>query len=87
MEEALVSVTAHDVDDAALIVVHVHHSTAPEQHEALGLQLRAVVDDAPEASVVIVHGNGAEAHHEPTQAVLDDVARHGQARGVVVHRR
>lgn len=85
MEEALVAVTCHEIEDASLIVVHVRQSTTPAHCDALGDQLRAVVDDAPEASVVIVHGNGAEVGHEPTRAVLDDLIRHGQRRGVVVH--
>jgi hypothetical protein len=84
MEDALVAVTAHQVEDASLIVVHVRATTEPEHCSALGRQLRAVVDEAPEASVVIVHGNGTEHRHEPTQAMLEAVTRHGQHRGVVV---
>jgi len=84
MEEALVAVTAHQVEDTSLIVVHVRDTTEPEHCSALGEQLRALVDDAPEASVVIVHGNGTEQRHEPTRAMLEEVTRHGQSRGVVV---
>ena len=84
MEDALVAVTAHAIEDASLIVVHVRRTTEPGHCSALGDQLRGIVDDAPEASVVIVHGNGTEQHHEPTQAMFEAVTRHGRTRGVVV---
>lgn len=84
MEDALVAVTAHDIEEASLIVVHVRDTTEPEHCSALGDQLRGIVDDAPVASVVIVHGNGMEHRHEPTQAMLAEVARHAATRGVVL---
>jgi hypothetical protein len=84
MEEPLLAVTVHEVENASLIVVHVRRTTTPDHCDALGHQLRALVDEVPEASVVILHANGAEVGHEPTQAMFADVARHGLARGVFV---
>ncbi len=83
MDEPLVSVTSHPIDGSTLVVVHVR-DTAVGRHEELGRQLREIVDEVPEASVVIVHGTEAIAAHEPALATLAAVEDHGRARGVVV---
>lgn len=83
MDEPLFAVTSHAVDDSALVVVHLREAAAG-RHEELGRQLRNIVDEVPEASVVIVHGTASIAAHEPSVAALAAVERHGRARGVVV---
>jgi hypothetical protein len=83
VDEPLLGVTAHPIDGSTLVVVQVRDA-AIGRHEELGRQLRKIVDEVPEASVVIVHGTAAATAHEPAVATLAAVGDHGRARGVVV---